>query len=109
MKFNLAHLSFKLMGKLIVYQTLYHPASVCLSTFLNTRNHWTNPFDLEDRGANVCSNGLGHMANVKLWQKHPSKTFFSGTKRSIGPRCEKTCLRVFLKNETQTSLLSHRD
>ena len=99
MCFLLAHLSRRLMGELIVYQSLRHP-SVCrpsvgrLSTFSNIfSSETTGPIKLKfqmetpkDAGTKVCSNGPGHMtkmAAMPIYGKNPLKIFFSRTRRPM--------------------------
>ena len=72
----LAHLSRRVMGELIVYQSLRHAsirrASVCLSTFSNIfSSETTGPIKLKlhmktpkDEETKVCSNGPGHMTKM---------------------------------------------
>ena len=72
----LAHLSQRLMGELIVYQSLWRPyvrpSSVRRSTFSNLFfSETTGPIKLKfymetprDAGTKVCSNGPDHMTKM---------------------------------------------
>ena len=74
------------MGELIVYQPLWHPSVVCLSTFSNIFSSETTwPIKLKihmktpkDAGTKVSSNGPGHMtkmAAIPIYGKNPLKIF----------------------------------
>ena len=81
----LAHLSQRLMGELIVCESLRRPSGVCSSTFRNTFSKTTGPIKLKlhketlsDAGTKVCSNGPGHltqMAATPIYGKNPLKIF----------------------------------
>ena len=94
----LAHLSRRLMGELIVYQSLRRPSVrrpssvVRPSTFSNIfSSETTGPIKLKfhmetpkDAGTKVCSNGSGHMTKMgamPIYGKNPLKIFFSRTRR----------------------------
>ena len=91
----LAHLSRRLIGELIIWQgcCLY----VCLSTFSNvffskTAGPIEAKFHVEppwDEGTKDCSRGSGHMtkmAAMTIYNKNPSKSFFSGTAGPISTK-----------------------
>ena len=68
----LAHLSRRLMGELIVYQSRRRPSVVSPSTISNIfSSQTTGPIELKfhmktpsDAGMKVCSNGPGHMTKM---------------------------------------------
>ena len=93
----LAHLSQRLMGELIEYQSLRRPSVVCRpssvspSTISNIfSSETTGPIKLKfhmetpwDAGTKVCSNGPDHMtkmATMPIYGKNPLKIFFSRTR-----------------------------
>ena len=90
----LAHLSRRLMGELIVYQSLQRLSVVRPSTISNIfSSGTTGPIELkfhmetpENGGTKVCSNGPGHMtkmAAMPIYGKNPLKIFFSRTRRPM--------------------------
>ena len=90
----LAHLSRRLVGELIVYQSLRRPSVVRPSTISNIFSSETTgrielKFHMEtplDGGMKVCSNGPGHMtkmAAMPIYGKNPLKIFFSRTRRPL--------------------------
>ena len=90
----LAHLSQRLMGELIVYQSLRRPSVVRPSTFSNIfSSETTGPIKLKfymetprDAGTKVCSNCPDHMtkmAATPIYGKNPLKIFFSRTRRPM--------------------------
>ena len=88
----LAHLSRRLMGELIVYQSLRRP-SVVRPQFQTSsplkplgQSNSNSYGDSSGRGTKVCSNGPGHMtkmATMPIYGKNPLKIFFSRTRRLI--------------------------
>ena len=86
----LAHLSRRLMGELIVYQSLWRPSVVRPPTFSNIFSpETTGPIELKfqmDAGTKVCSNGPGHMtkmAATPIYGKNPLKIFFSRARKPM--------------------------
>ena len=90
----LAHLSRRLVGELIVYQSRGRPSVVRPSTISNIFSSETTgrielKFHMEtplDGGTKVCSNGPGHMtkmAAIPIYGKNPLKIFFSRTRRPL--------------------------
>ena len=90
----LAHLSGRLMGELIVYQSLRRQSVVRPSTISNIfSSETTGPIKFKlhmetlwDAGTKVCSNGSGHMtkmAATPIYGKNPLKIFFSRTRRPM--------------------------
>ena len=97
----LAHLSRRLIGELIVYQSLRHPSVVRRlssvgrpSTISNIFfSETTGPIELKfhmetpkDGVTKVCSNGPGHMtkmAAMPIYGKTPLKIFYSRTRRPM--------------------------
>ena len=82
---SLAHLCRRLIGKLIVYQSLLRP-SVCrppINIFKHLWNHWANLTQISygdslGHGNKVCSNGPGHMTKMTatpIYGKNPLKIF----------------------------------
>ena len=87
----LAHLSRRLMGELIVYQSLrrtspVHPqfqTSSPLKPLGQLNSYMETPWDT---GTKVCSNGPGHMikmAVTPIYGKNPLKIFYSRTRRQM--------------------------
>ena len=88
---SLAHLCRRLIGKLIVYQSLLRPsvgpssAHQHFQTSLKPLGQFnSNSYgDSLGRGNKVCSNGPGHMtkmAATPIYGKNPLKIFFSRTR-----------------------------
>ena len=79
----LAHLSQRLMGELIVYQSLRRPSVVRQSTISNIfSSETTEPIKLKfhmetpyDGGTKVCSNGPGHMTKMAATPIYGKKPF----------------------------------
>ena len=95
----LAHLSRRLMGELIVYQSLRRPSVRTSVRPSSVGQHFQTSSPLKPlgqlnsnfiwrllRGTKVCSNGPGHMtkmAAMPIYGKNPLKIFFSITRRPM--------------------------
>ena len=87
----LAHLSRRLIGELIVCQSLWRPSVVrpSVNIFKHLIPKTTGPIELKfhmDTGTKVCSNGPGHMtkmAATPIYGKNSLKIFFSRARRPM--------------------------